>query len=317
MTVRNSILPRILITALALAIAVPVGIGMWYHYEDAPWTRDGHIRADVVAVAPDVSGLVKEVLIKDNQLVRKGDILLRLDPERFRLAVRQAEAAVASRAAAAERAANDRARYEKLSEGVVSQQQREAIRATDLQAKAAYDQALADLDVARLNLTRSEIRAPVNGRVANFDLRPGSYLPAGRGIMALIETDTVRVEGYFEETKLGRIHVGDTADVRLMGGPILKGKVDSIAGGIEDRERSSGASMLVSVDPTFSWVRLAQRIPVRIKLDLKDNADELIVGRTATVQIEGDTGPSPVFFSMLRSGISHVLREIDREHSPS
>jgi multidrug resistance efflux pump len=143
MTAGNSILPHILITALALAIAVPVGIGMWHHYEDAPWTRDGHVRADVIAVAPDVSGLVKEVLVKDNQLVRKGDILLQLDPERFRLAVRQAEAAVASRAAAAERAANDRARYEKLSEGVVSQQQREAIRATDLQAKAAYDQALA------------------------------------------------------------------------------------------------------------------------------------------------------------------------------
>ncbi|MFH0298433.1 HlyD family secretion protein [Bradyrhizobium sp. 31Argb] len=313
MTARSSILPRIVITALALTIAAPVGIDMWDHYANAPWTRDGHVRADVVAVAPDVSGLVEEVLIKDNQAVRKGDVMLRLDPERFHLAVRQAEAVVASREAAAERAASDRARYDKLSDGVVSQQQHETVRAADLQARAAYNQALADLDVARLNLARSEIRAPVNGRVTNFDLRPGSYLPAGRGIMALIDTDTVRVEGYFEETKLARIHVGDAADVRLMGGSTLRGKVDSIARGIEDRERSSGASMLANINPTFSWVRLAQRIPVRIKLDLKDNADELIVGRTVTVQIDGDTGRTPVVTSMLGSGLWRLLRVFDLE----
>ncbi|RZN36036.1 HlyD family secretion protein [Bradyrhizobium sp. Leo121] len=313
MTGRGSILPRIFVTTLVLTIAAPVAIGMWDHYEEAPWTRDGHVRADVVVVAPDVSGLVEEVLIKDNQAVRKGDVLLRLDPERFRLAVRQAEAVVASREAALERAASDRTRYERLSDGVISQQQRETVRAADLQAKAAYNQALADLDVARLNLTRSEIRAPVNGHVTNFDLRPGSYLPAGRGITALIETDTVRVEGYFEETKLARIHVGDAADVRLMGGSILRGTVDSIARGIEDRERSSGASMLANINPTFSWVRLAQRIPVRIKLDANDNADELIVGRTVTVQIDSDTGLNPVVTSMLGSGISRLLRVFDRE----
>jgi RND family efflux transporter MFP subunit len=257
---------------------------MWEHYETAPWTRDGRVRADIIAVAPDVSGLVEEVLIRDNQLVRKGDIMLRLDPKRFRLAVRQAEAALANREAAAERAASDRTRYEKLSEGVVSQQQRETIRAADLQAKAAYSQSVADLDIARLNLDRSEIRAPANGRVTNFDLRPGAYLAAGRGIMALIDTDTVRVEGYFEETKLPRIHVGDVVDVRLMGGAILHGQVESTAGGIEDRDRSSGASMLASVNPTFSWVRLAQRIPVRIRIKRED-VDGLVVGMTATVQV--------------------------------
>jgi multidrug resistance efflux pump len=166
----------------------------------------------------------------------------------------------------------------------VSQQQRETIRAADLQAKAAYSQSVADLDIARLNLDRSEIRAPANGRVTNFDLRPGAYLAAGRGIMALIDTDTVRVEGYFEETKLPRIHVGDVVDVRLMGGAILHGQVESTAGGIEDRDRSSGASMLASVNPTFSWVRLAQRIPVRIRIKRED-VDGLVVGMTATVQV--------------------------------
>lgn len=267
-----------------------------------------HVRADVVAVASDVSGLVEEVLIKDNQAVRKGDVLIRLDPQRFRLAVQQAEAVVASREAALERASNDRTRYEKLSDGVVSQQQREAVRAADLQAKATYNQALADLEIAHLNLIRSEIRAPVNGRVTNFDLRPGTYLPAGRGIVALIETDTVRAEGYFEETKLVRIHVGDPADVILMGGSTLSGEVESIARGIEDRERSSGASMLANINPTFSWVRLAQRIPVRIKLRTKNNADELIVGRTVTIQIDSDNSPNPTITTMLWSRILRLLR---------
>lgn len=284
MSKAGSIFPRVLLTTLTLGVAAPMFIGMWEHYETTPWTRDGHVRADIIAVAPDVPGLVEEVLIRDNQLVRKGDILLRLDPERFRLAVRQAEAALANREAAAEKAASDRARYEKLSEGVVSQQQRETVRAADLQARAAHSQAVADLDVARLNLNRSEIRAPANGRVTNFDLRPGTYLAAGRGIMALIDTDTVRIEGYFEETKLPRVHVGDAVDVRLMGGTILNGQVESIAGGIEDRDRSSGASLLASVNPTFSWVRLAQRIPVRINIEKADK-DQLIVGTTATIQV--------------------------------
>lgn len=304
------LIPRIVVTGLVVAIAAPMALNLWDHYEKAPWTRDGHVRADVVAVAPDVSGLVEEVLIKDNQAVRKGDVLIRLDPQRFRLAVQQAEAVVASREAALERTSSDRSRYEKLSDGVVSQQQRETVRAADLQAKAAYNKARTDLEIAHLNLIRSEIRAPANGRVTNFDLRPGTYLPAGRGIMALIETDTVRVEGYFEETKLARIHVGDPANVVLMGGSTLGGEVESIASGIEDRERTSGASMLANVNPTFSWVRLAQRIPVRIKLDVKDNTDELIVGRTVTVRIgsEEDDTATPTITTMLGSRLSRLLR---------
>ncbi|WFT92927.1 efflux RND transporter periplasmic adaptor subunit [Bradyrhizobium barranii] len=171
--------PRMMLTVLMVSVAAPVGIGMWEHYEAAPWTRDGRVRADIIAVAADVSGLVDEVLVRDNQVVRKGDILLRLNPDRFRLAVQQAEASLANREAAAEKAASDRVRYEKLSEGVVSQQQRETIRATDLQAKALYGQAVADLQIAQLDLDRSEIRAPANGRVTNFDLRPGTLSRRG------------------------------------------------------------------------------------------------------------------------------------------
>ena len=128
--------------------------------------------------------------------------------------------------------------------------------------------------------------APVNGIVTNFDLLPGRYVNAGAGVFALIDSDSFRIEGYFEETKLGRIHVGETATVKLIGDPHeLSGHVESIASGIEDQNRSTSSDLLASVNPTFSWVRLAQRIPVRIKLDNVPGDVSLVSGRTATVSI--------------------------------
>jgi multidrug resistance efflux pump len=280
-------LSRLLVTFAAVGAATAVSLTLWDRYLDAPWTRDGHIRADVVDVAPDVSGLVKDVLVEDNQTVRRGDLLFRIDPERFKLALRQAEAVLAGKKASAERAAADDARYSKLTDVAASQQTRELALATYLEAKAAYDQAVADVDVAQLNLTRSEVRASVNGRITNMELRPGTYVAAGRGVMALIDEDTLRVEGYFEETKLSRIHIGDAASIHVMGDEaLLTGKIESIAGGIEDRERGAGSNLLANVNPTFSWVRLAQRVPVRIKLGVVPKGTRLIIGRSATVFVE-------------------------------
>jgi multidrug resistance efflux pump len=286
---------RLLVTLGMVAVAVVVGLALWDYYMEAPWTRDGRVRADVVAVAPDVSGLVTEVLVQDNQIVKRGDVLFRIDPDRFALALRQAEAMVAGKQATMEQAAADYARYAKLSDAAVSQQRVEAARATDLEAKAAYGQATADRDLARLNLERSAVKASVNGRITNMELRPGAYVTTGRGVMALIDSDTLRVEGYFEETKLPRIHVGDRARIRLMGeSATLTGRVESFAGGIEDRERTAGSNLLASVNPTFAWVRLAQRIPVRIKLDSVADEVRLVSGRTATVAVE-PKGEAPGF----------------------
>jgi RND family efflux transporter MFP subunit len=274
-----------------VAIAIIVALALWDYYVNAPWTRDGRVRADVVAVAPDVSGLVTEVLVKDNQNVRRGDVLFRIDPERFTLAMRQAEAVVAGKKAAAQQAEADYNRYSKLTDLAVTEQKVEIARAAAQETQAAYDQAVADRDVAKLNLERSQVRASVNGRITNMDLRPGAYVTVGRGVMALIDEDTLRVEGYFEETKLPRIHVNDRATVRLIGEKsLLTGHVESIAGGIEDRERSAGANLLANVNPTFSWVRLAQRIPVRIVLDGLPEGVTLVSGRTATVAIEAPEG---------------------------
>lgn len=280
------LLHRFAFTAIAVVAAVVVGSYLWVYYMDAPWTRDGRVRADVVAIAPDVSGFVTEILVRDNQPVRRGDVIFRIDRARFALALQQADAVVDGRKASLEQATSDLKRYRGLTTDAVSQQKQEQVLAAQLQAKAAYDQAVADRAVAQLNLARSEIRAEVNGTISNMDLRPGTYVSAGKGVMALVDTDTLHVDGYFEETKLPRIHVGDRVSIRLMGSAArLAGHVESIAAGIEDRDRGAGATLLANVNPTFSWVRLAQRVPVRISLDSIPSGGTLVAGRSATVEI--------------------------------
>ncbi|MEH2513216.1 multidrug resistance efflux pump [Nitrobacteraceae bacterium AZCC 1564] len=293
MTKAFAFIRRFAVTALAVAAALVVGVSLWDYYMEAPWTRDGRVRADVVSVAPDVSGLVTEILVKDNQQVKRGDVLFRIDRERFKLALQQADAVVAGRRAMLDQADLDLKRYRGLTHDEVSQQKQEQVLATQQQAKAAYDQAVADRAVAQLNLDRSEVRASVNGVISNMDLRPGTYVAAGKGIMALVDTDSLHVDGYFEETKLPRIKVGDRVTIRLMGdSQLLHGHVESIAAGIEDRDRTLGGNLLANVTPTFSWVRLAQRVPVRITLDNVPDTTKLVAGRTATVEVLSQDGTS-------------------------
>jgi len=274
------------LTAIAVAAAVAVAMHLWAYYMDAPWTRDGRVRADVVQIAPDVSGFVTDVLVRDNQRVHRGDVIFRIDRARFALALQQAEATIAGRRASLDETNADLKRYRALTTDAVSQQKQEQVLATQLQAQAAYDQAIADRAVAQLNLDRSEVRASVNGTITNMDLRPGTYVTAGKGVMALVDNDTLHVEGYFEETKLPRIHVDDPVRIHLMGDATpLTGHVESIAAGIEDRDRADGANLLANVNPTFNWVRLAQRVPVRIALDGTPDPARLVAGRSATVEV--------------------------------
>ena len=293
----KNVLDRILrfgLTAVAVVAAVAVGMHLWAYYMDAPWTRDGHVRADVVQVAPDVSGFVTDVLVRDNQRVQRGDVIFRIDRARFELALRQADAIVAGRRASLVQTNADLNRYRALTDLATSQQKQEQVLATQQEAQASYDQAVADRGVAQLNLDRSEVHASVNGIITNMDLRPGAYVTAGHGVMALVDTDTLRVEGYFEETKLPRIHVGDPVRIRLMGDARpLTGHVESMAAGIEDRDRSQGTNLLANVNPTFNWVRLAQRVPVRIVLDDIPDRALLVTGRSATVEVIDRRGTSP------------------------
>ena len=279
-------LGRALLTLVVVLVAIVVGWQLWSYYMLEPWTRDGRVRADVVTVAADVSGLISDVFVHDNEKVSKGQQLFRIDQRRFQYALDQAKADVANQQATLDQAKRDLVRSKSLSNAAVTQQQVEhAQQAVDV-AQAQLDAANASLEVAKLNLERSTVLAPVNGIVTNFDLLPGRYVNAGAAVFALIDSDTFRVEGYFEETKLRRIHVGEDATVKLIGDPrVLSGHVESIAYGIEDQNRSTSGDLLASVNPTFSWVRLAQRIPVRIKLDDVPPDLLLVAGRTGTVSI--------------------------------
>ncbi|SHO66680.1 RND family efflux transporter, MFP subunit [Pseudoxanthobacter soli DSM 19599] len=277
---------RFLLTIAMVCLAGALGWHLWDYYMNEPWTRDGKVRADVVRIAPDVSGIVSEVLVGDNDHVRKGEVLFRIDTARYRLALQQAETRVDNAKAALDMAGRDLDRYSKLSEDTVSRQKQEQIETAEQQADAAWRQALVERDVARLNLDRSEIKAPVNGIMANFSLQPGDYVSAGNAVTALIDEDSFYVAGYFEENKIDRIRLGEPAVVRLMGSDVrLKGRVEGIAGGIDDRERADSASLLANVNPTFTWVRLAQRVPVRIALDAVPEGVHLVAGRTASVAI--------------------------------
>ncbi|PRA48270.1 efflux RND transporter periplasmic adaptor subunit [Brucella pituitosa] len=279
---------RALLTLSMVGCAAILSWHLWSFYMDAPWTRDAHIRADIVRLAPDVSGPVTEVFVSDNARVEKGAPLFRIETDRFMLALREAEAQTLSMKAVAELARTDFERYQLLaSKQAVSLKQRQQAESQMHQADAAYQSALAARDLARLNLERTTVKAPVSGAITNFSLRKGNYVTAGSAIGVLVERESIYVAGYFEETKLPRIHVNDLVRIDIMGEPEpVIGHVASFAAGIEDRERSDSVGSLASVAPTFSWVRLAQRIPVRIEIDDIPAAVRLIAGRTATVSIE-------------------------------
>jgi RND family efflux transporter MFP subunit len=293
MVARLKLAARVLVTLGVLALALVGARRLWIHYNLEPWTRDGRVRADIAQVSPDVSGLVTEVRVTNNQVVNKDDVLFVLDRPRFELALHQAEASVAAIAVALAQARRENERNRNLTDLATTEQVEEGQSKVD-QLVAQLNSARAQRDVAKLNLDRTTIRAPVNGIVTNVELRPGDYATVGRQLLALLDTDTIHVDGYFEETKLPWIRVGDRALVRIMGIKAgLHGTVESIDAGIEDRERSASSQALANVNPTFSWVRLAQRIPVRIKLDPTTRDIRLIAGRTATVSIVDPPGRRP------------------------
>ncbi|NLS18599.1 HlyD family secretion protein [Rhizobium sp. P40RR-XXII] len=277
-----------LLTLSMVGCAAILSWHLWSFYMEAPWTRDAHVRADIIRLASDVSGPVTEVLVSDNARVEKGMPLFRIEADRFELALREAEAQVQSTEAAAELARTDFERSQLLaSKEAVSLKERQHAESQMHQADAAHQSALVARDLAKLNLDRTTVKAPASGKITNFSLRRGNYVSAGNAVGVLVESDAIYIAGYFEETKLPRIHIGDQVKIDIMGEPqSVTGRVAGIAAGIEDRERSDTAGSLASVAPTFSWVRLAQRIPVRIEIEDVPDTVKLIAGRTATVSLE-------------------------------
>lgn len=278
-------LGRVVVTLVVVVAALFAYYHLWVYYMEEPWTRDGRVRADVAEIAPDVTGPVSDVLAKDNQTVRKGDVLFRVDAKRFELALEQAQADLDQAKSSLDEAVRESQREERLGDSASAQARDKAVSAQE-QAQASYNKALASRDVAKLDLDRTEVKSTVNGTVSNFSLQVGDFVNRGTATVAVVNTDTLRVEAYFEESKLQRIREGDRASVRIMGQKtVLTGRVESMATGIQDRERDSSSGLLVNITPTFNWVRLAQRVPVRIHLENVPDGTRLISGLTATVDI--------------------------------
>ncbi len=275
-----------LATLLVLTAAVVIGRQLWLHYMTTPWTRDGRVRADIINVAADVPGYVVDVPVRDNQQVKKGDVLIRIDPEHYRLAVEQARALVASRKSTWEmRKVNARRRAD-LDNLVISKENRDDASNIANAALADYQQAQAQLAAAELNLKRTEIVATVDGYVTNLNIHKGDYARTGEAVMAVVDEDSFWVYGFFEETKLPHVKVGDQAELQMMSGELLKGHVESIARGIYDRDNPQSRELVADVNPTFNWVRLAQRVPVRIHIDEVPEGYLLAAGTTCTVVVK-------------------------------
>ena len=276
---------RVTLTLLAVAAASVLAVALWNVYMVSPWTRDGRVRAYVIDIAPEVSGTVVQLLVVDNEFVHKGDALFAIDPSRYRLAVAQSQAALAGAQDMLRLRLSDVRRRLGLT-GVVSAEEQEQFRSSSAQAQSSADSAQAQLDTARLNLQRSVIYAPANGYITNLALRVGDYASAGQPRLALLDADSFWVYGYFEETKLEHIRVGDPAHIRLMGyRELLDGHVDSITRGVADQNGSANGQGLQDVNPIFTWVRLAQRIPVRVHIDRVPPGITLAAGMTASVSV--------------------------------
>jgi multidrug resistance efflux pump len=276
---------QILFTLVVVAIAAFVLWRLVDYYMFAPWTRDGHVRADVVQVAPDVGGLIVKVNVVDNQPVNAGQVLFVIDQARYELALRQAQATALQRRATLDQARREDARNRTLGD-LVAREVTEESHSRVQTAEAALADAEVAIDTARLNLQRTTIVSPVDGYLNDRAPRTGEYVTAGRSVLSVVDLHSFRVDGYFEETKLHGIDIGQQVDIKIMGETkMLHGHVQSIVAGIEDRDRVQGSNLLPNVNPAFSWVRLAQRIPVRIALDEVPADFRMIAGRTATVSV--------------------------------
>jgi len=333
-----------LITLAAVALAGLLGWAMWVGYMGAPWTRDATVRAYIVTMAPEVAGRIVELHVVDNKYVRKGDLLMVIDPTNYTIAVEQAEATVQQGQASVQNfdaqltvqqaqirvslaqldqaqaalvfAQQQAARFQDLAQkgaGTVlnaqqftsqlnqqqaavksaqashnlAQQQVETLKAQRMSAEATLAQAKAQLHQAQKNLERTRIPSPVDGYVTNLLVQLGNYVNIGANAISVVDANSFWVDGYFEETNLAPIRVGDPAEIKLMGhGQIVRGHVDSIARAINVANAQPNNQGVATVNPIFTWVRLAQRIPVRIHIDEVPPGVVLSAGMTATVQID-------------------------------
>lgn len=299
---------RIAITVILVVLAAIAVFKTWAFYTESPWTRDAKFTADVVAISPDVSGLLSEVPIVDNQLVKKGQVLMVIDRQRYEQALNQAEADVEyfkTLAAEKQREAGRRVRL-----GVQAMSQEEIDQSNNSLATVRHQlaKATAARDLARLDLERTVVLAPADGWVTNLNVHAGEFINRGQTTVALVKKGSFYILAYMEETKLNTIKQGDRVEITPLGSNrILTGTVDSISAGIHNSSSVADSKGLATVDSNLEWVRLAQRVPVKILLAPAEQEHPYPAGTTATVVVtkkaEADSQSSPVMMLM------HRLRE--------
>ncbi|MEI2264747.1 HlyD family secretion protein [Erwinia sp. CGal63] len=273
-------------TLLFFAAALCAGWWLWNFYMQAPWTRDGKVRAELVNITPQVSGRIETLLVKDNQFVAKGAPLMTLDAEPYRIAVLNAESQLAKAQADLQKAQHESGRRQSLPRNVISAEDLDAAELNAKSLAAAAKAAQAQLDQARWNLSQTQIAAPTDGWISNLTVRPGNYATSGTPLFALVDSRSFYVMGYFEETKLRHIRPGYKARVRLYSdNRVLQGEVESIGRAIYDQSVESDSSLIPDIKPNVPWVRLAQRVPVRIRLTSVPEDLPLVAGTTCTISI--------------------------------
>ncbi|MBC3249362.1 efflux transporter periplasmic adaptor subunit [Serratia fonticola] len=273
-------------TVIVCAIALCAGWWLWNYYMQSPWTRDGKVRAELVNITPEVSGRLEKILVHDNQFVTAGSLIFSIDPVPYQIALDNAEAALAKAQADMAKADHEASRRRSLPRNVISSEDLDESNLAAASMKASYKAAQANLEQAKWNLSKTRLYAPTDGYITNLQARVGNYATAGTPLVALVDTHSFYVLGYFEETKLRHIREGRKADIVLYNGNIrLQGVVESIGRAIYDQSADSSSDLLMDVKPNVPWVRLAQRVPVRIKL-IDIPADlTLVAGTTCTISI--------------------------------
>ncbi len=284
------LLIKIILNLLIFGSAAYYGYDKYQDYFNNPWTRDGQVRAQVIQISPRISGMVTNISIIDNQFVKKGTLLFEIDSSPFKIKIAQTEAELKRERVNVRGTKIEYERVQKIAErdkGAVSQKDLIRHEINYLKALAKIDALKEKLNAAKLDLTFTKIYASVDGYVSNINFQIGSQAVANKAILALVDSNSFWVFGYFRESMISDIKIGDSAKVTLMAykeRPI-SGKVESIGWGIAHSDGNPGANLLPSIKPVFQWIRLAQRIPVRIKLDKLPDGIELRFGLSASVMV--------------------------------
>jgi multidrug resistance efflux pump len=299
---------RHLLTLVIAVVAVAAALVAWQYYVLAPWTRDGAVRVQVANVAPQVSGQIVDVRVSDNQFVHAGDVLYVIDPFDFEVSQRAAKALMDERAADLEVKQAESQRRQNLSPIATTPEEQQIYAGNAAQAKAAFDAAGQQFAQAEVNLKRTKVLSPVDGYVTNLLLRVGDYAQTGQTNISIIDAHSFWVDGYFEETKMAKICVGDRAEAKLMGySEPITGHVETITRGISVANAEAGTQGLPNVNPIYTWVRLAQRVPVRVAIDHVPPGVPLVSGLTATVSIVPAQPDHPAGFAGVSGRLSEVF----------